>query len=252
MWGLEGKTVIVTGGAKGIGQAYVEAFAEAGARVAIADIDRSSAETVASKLMKNGKTTLVKRVDVSSFSQCRSLAEEVWDKWHSVDILVNNAAVYSILRRKPFIEITGEEWDQLMAVNLKGMFFCCQAVYPYMKQKKYGKIINISSSTIFKGSPLFIHYVTSKSGVVGFTRALAREIGADGIRVNAVAPGLTETGINEGVTLPEGFKSAIAGRALKRPEVPNDLVGTVLFLASSHSDFITGQLINVDGGVNLY
>ncbi len=150
------------------------------------------------------------------------------------------------------MEISGEEWDRVLGVNLKGMLFCCQAVYPYMKQKQYGKIINISSSTVLNGSPRFLHYVASKGGVVGFTRALAREIGAEGIRVNALAPGLTDTGANLAVSTPERFQLAIASRSLQKPEVPEDLVGTVLFLASPHSDFLTGQLINVDGGAIMY
>ena len=139
-----------------------------------------------------------------------------------------------------------------MAVNLKGMFFCAQAVFPFMKQQAYGKIINISSSTIFKGSPYFVHYVTSKAGVVGMTRALARETGEYGIRVNAVAPGLTVTESNLAETPPQRFKNAIDIRCIRKEQLPEDLLGVVLFLASAHSDFITGQLINVDGGGCMY
>jgi len=252
MWDLDGKAVIVTGGAKGIGQAYVEAFADAGARVAIADIDQSAGEKLAAEQAAKGHDVMARVVDVSVDASCNRLVEEVWDRWSRLDVLVNNAAVYADLGRKAFAEISGAEWDRVMAVNLRGLFFCAQAVFRYMKQQGHGKIINISSSTIFKGSPFFLHYVTSKAGVIGFTRALAREVGEYGIMVNAIAPGLTVTGTNESVTPPERFEQAIATRCLKRAEVPKDLVGAVLFLASCHSDFITGQLINVDGGASMY
>lgn len=252
MWGMEDKVVIVTGGGKGIGRAYVEAFAVAGARVAIADIDQAAADTLAMELQHKGHRVLAGKVDVAEAESCRNFARDVWDEWEGIHVLVNNAAIYSTLTRKSFMEITGEEWDQVLAVNLRGMLFSSQAVFPYMKRQQYGKIINISSSSILKGSPHFLHYVTSKSGVVGFTRALAREVGAEGITVNAVAPGLTDSGVNEQVSPAERFKKAIADRCLKRTEFPTDLTGTVLFLASSHSDFMTGQLLNVDGGASMH
>ncbi len=252
MWGMEDKVVIVTGGGKGIGRAYAEAFAASGARVAIADIDQTAADSLAAELQQKGHRALARKVDVAEAESCRNFARDVWDEWQGIHVLVNNAAIYSTLTRKSFMEITGEEWDQVMAVNLRGMLFCSQAVFPYMKQQQYGKIINISSSSILKGSPHFLHYVTSKAGVVGFTRALAREVGEEGITVNAVAPGLTDSGANEQVSPAERFKKAITDRCLKRSEFPPDLTGTVLFLASSHSDFITGQLLNVDGGASMH
>jgi 3-oxoacyl-[acyl-carrier protein] reductase len=249
---LEGKVVIITGGAKGIGRKYSEAFCKSGARVAIADIDQSAAETVAAKLIKGGAEVIAVKVDVADLNDCRSLTEQVWKQWRRLDVLVNNAAIYSTIKRKPFIEISGDEWDQVMAVNLKGMFFCAQAVFPYMKQQGSGKIINISSSSIFKGSPFFVHYVTSKAGVIGMTRALARESGEFGICVNAVSPGLTVTEENIAETPPDRFQNAVNIRCIKRQQIPEDLVGALLFLASSQSDFITGQLINVDGGGAMY
>jgi len=252
MWELEDKVVIITGGAKGIGRKYVEAFAQNGARVAIGDIDQSAAEKLAADLNRQGGQVLARKVDIAKAEECRALAQGVWAQWQRVDVLVNNAAIYSTIKRKPFTEITEEEWDRVLAVNLKGMFFCAQAVFPFMQQQESGKIINISSSSIFKGSPYFVHYVTSKAGVVGMTRALARESGAHGITVNAVAPGLTLTEENVAETPPERFKSAVDTRCLKRQQVPQDLVGILLFLASPQSDFMTGQLINVDGGASMY
>jgi 3-oxoacyl-[acyl-carrier protein] reductase len=252
MWGMEDKVVIVTGGGKGIGRAYVEALATAGARVAIADIDQVAADSLATELQRQGYRVLARKVDVADAESCRNLARDVWDEWQGIHVLVNNAAIYSTLTRKSFMEIRGEEWDHVLAVNLRGMLFSSQAVFPYMKEQQYGKIINISSTSIFKGSPHFLHYVTSKAGVVGFTRALAREVGEDGITVNTVAPGLTDSGVNEQVSPAERFKKAITDRCLKRAEFPVDLTGTVLFLASSHSDFITGQLLSVDGGASMH
>jgi len=252
MWGLEEKVVIITGGAQGIGRKYVEAFAQNGAMVAIGDIDQSAAEKLAADLSQAGGDVIAKKVDVANVEDCRALAQHAWDRWNRLDVLVNNAAIYSTIKRKPFTEIKEDEWDRVMAVNLKGMFFCAQAVFPFMKQQKYGKIINISSSSIFKGSPYFVHYVTSKAGVVGMTRALARESGAYGITVNAVAPGLTLTEENIAETPPDRFQNAIETRCLKRQQVPDDLAGILLFLASSQSDFITGQLLNVDGGTSMY
>lgn len=252
MLGLERKVVVITGGASGIGRSYVESFVEYGACVAVADIDQSAAESLAADLSGDGKEVMAGRVDVSCLDDVRAFFEKVWQKWQRLDILVNNAAVYSSLERKSFLGISEKEWDQVLSVNLKGMFFCSQAAFPYMKQINGGRIINISSSSIFKGSPYFVHYVTSKAGVVGFTRALAREAGEYGITVNAVAPGLTVTDANVVHTPPDRFNKAILGRCIKREQLPEDLTGIVLFLASSHSDFITGQLINVDGGNSMY
>jgi len=168
------------------------------------------------------------------------------------EVLVNNAAIYAPLKRRSFMEIPVEEWDRVMEVNLRGLFLCARAVFPAMKAQGKGKIINISSGTFFKGIPHFIHYTTSKGGVVGFTRSLARELGEFGIRVNAVAPGLTMSGQNEATTDEDVRQFNIRSRMLQRTEVPEDIVGTVVFLASDGSDFITGQTILVDGGSSVH
>lgn len=164
--------------------------------------------------------------------------------------MVNNAAFFSNIVKKPFYQISAEEWDTVMRVNLKGLFLCSKAVYPQMKKQGKGKVLNVSSGTFFRGLPHFLHYVTSKGGVIGFTRALAREVGDDGIRVNTVAPGYTVTEIlKEKPQDPEEvIKSIVANRCIKRTETPEDLTGTIVFLASDDSDFITGQTILVDGG----
>jgi NAD(P)-dependent dehydrogenase (short-subunit alcohol dehydrogenase family) len=162
---------------------------------------------------------------------------------------VNNAGLYSTLAKKPFFEIDEAEWDRVMAVNVKGVFLCARAVHPAMKAQRKGKIINISSGTVLGGTPMFLHYVTSKAGVIGLTRALAREVGPDNICVNAITPGLTIADEKQKAMLSEDYLAARRrARALQRDQVPEDLVGTVLFLASGDSDFLTGQTINVDGG----
>ena len=165
---------------------------------------------------------------------------------------MNNAAVYGTLRRRPLLEISVEEWDRVMAVNLRGLFLCARAVVPAMKAQGGGKIINISSSTFFKGVPDFIHYTTSKGGVVGFTRSLARELGDFGIRVNAIAPGFTLSGDNEQNISEERKRANVQTRMLKRAQVPEDLVGTFIYLASDDSGFVTGQTILVDGGGSVH
>ena len=170
-----------------------------------------------------------------------------------IDILVNNAGLYSALKKKAFMEIDPDEWDRVMAVNVKGLFLCVKAVYPTMKQQQKGKIINISSGTTQTGTPMFLHYVSSKGGVLSFTRALAREVGGDNICVNSIMPGLTISGPNqEGVTSAEQLADRRKRRALQRDQYPQDLVGTVIFLASDDSDFMTGQSIVVDGGMNMH
>jgi NAD(P)-dependent dehydrogenase (short-subunit alcohol dehydrogenase family) len=167
-----------------------------------------------------------------------------------IDILVNNAAIFADVVKRPFHEMLVEEWDRMMGVNLRGIFLCCKAVYPQMKKQGKGKIINVSSGTVFSGNPYLIHYVTSKGGVIAFTRVLAREVGNDGICVNAVAPGFTiSEAIRENPTFPEQTRTMVTGtRCFKRDEQSEDVTGTVLFLASDDSDFITGQTIVVDGG----
>ena len=170
-----------------------------------------------------------------------------------IDVLVNNAGLYSALKKKNFMEIDPDEWDRVMAVNLKGLFLCVKAVYPAMQRQGKGKIINISSGTALSGSPFFLHYVSSKAGVIGFTRALAREVGGDNICVNSIMPGLTISGSNqEGVMTAEQLADRRKRRCFQRDQYPQDLVGTVIFLASNDSDFMTGQSIGVDGGMNMH
>lgn len=245
---LKGKVAIVTGAAQGIGRAYALRLAGEGANVVIADILDGSG--VLQEIKKREVEALALHTDVADEKSTEEMARETVDHFGRIDVLVNNAAFFSSIVKKPFYQISADEWDAVMRVNLKGLFLCSKAVYPQMKKQGKGKIINVSSGTFFRGLPHFLHYVTSKGGVIGFTRALAREVGEDGIRVNTIAPGYTVTEIlREKPQDPEEVITAIlANRCIKRTETPEDLTGTIVFLASDDSDFITGQTIIVDGG----
>jgi 3-oxoacyl-[acyl-carrier protein] reductase len=251
--GLRDKVAIVTGGGHGIGRAYCLGFGQAGAKVVVADIDAPAAEKVAGEVVRqtDGKAIGIK-TDVANEDSTKEMAKTALDQFGRIDILVNNAAIFATvpMNRGGIDSLDPAEWDRMMAVNLKGLFFCCRAVLPTMRKEKSGKIVNISSGTWLHGSPGRIHYVTSKAGVVGFTRTLAREVGEDNINVNAVAPGSTLSEENPTDEIIKYRQARLGDRALKRVQVPQDLVGTVLFLSSPLSDFITGQTIAVDGGAS--
>ena len=247
--GLKDKVVIVTGGAHGIGKAYCKGFAGAGARVVIADIDKPGAEAATREI---GAQVLPIQVDVSNEDATKKMAAQTLDRFGRIDVLINNAAVFSVvpMNRGKIETIDPDEWDRLMAVNLRGLFFCCRAVLPTMRNQKSGKIINIASGTVFAGAPGRIHYVTSKAATIGFTRTLAREVGDDNINVNCLAPGNTLSEENPTDQMIKFRESSVGLRSLKRVQVPQDVVGAMLFLASPLSDFMTGQTVNVDGGIS--
>ena len=249
---LKDKVAIVTGGGVGIGKAYAHGLAKEGAKVVVADIQETEARKVAADIEQNGGTALAVPVDVTSEEKVQAMAAATLKAYGRIDVLVNNAGLYSALKKKSFMEIDSDEWDRVMAVNVKGLFHCVKAVYPTMKQQQKGKIINISSGTALSGSPFFLHYVSSKAGVIGFTRALAREVGNDNICVNSIMPGLTISGANQGVMTAEQLADRRKRRSIQRDQYPQDLVGTVIFLASDDSDFMTGQSISVDGGMNMH
>jgi 3-oxoacyl-[acyl-carrier protein] reductase len=245
---LAGRTVIVTGGGKGIGKVYAQEFAKAGAHVVTADIDEAAAKAVADGIAADGGEALGLGTDIASEQSVTAMADAVLKKFGAIDVLINNASLMSVLPRRSWLEIPVEEWDRVMAVNLRGMFLSCRAVFPAMKAQKRGKIVNISSSRFFEGTPNRLHYTTSKAGVVGFTRALAKELGEHGITVNAVAPGMTASDTQVGSTSGNYLAARSGGRAIDRVQVPEDLVGAVMFLSSPASDFMTGQTLLVDGG----
>lgn len=247
---LDGKVAIITGGARGIGTVYAHALAGEGAKVVIVDILEGSG--VAAKInAQHPDCALSVLADVSEEDAVADLVAETVRHFGRLDILINNAADLALGKQAPFDEISVEDWDRLMAVNLRGPFLCCRAAVPEMRKQQYGKIINICSSVVFNGPIGFLHYVSSKGGILAMTRSLSREVGDDGICVNSLAPGLT---MSEAVAADKILGSEdqrqpqIMQRALKRDQQPDDLVGTLLFLASPDSDFITGQCMLVDGG----
>ena len=241
---LDDKVAIVTGAARNIGAVYARALAAEGARVVVADV-LDGADTARAIREAGGQAVSVE-ADVSREDDTLRIARTALDAFGRIDILVNNAAIYLSINRRPFYEISAEEWDRVTAVNIKGVFLCAKAVFPHMRDQGGGKIINISSNTVMAGTPDFLHYIASKSALVGMTRSMARELGTHGINVNAIAPGLVE---HEGQTVPgEISASRVRARSIQRRQTPEDLTGALLYLASPDSDFVTGQTLVVDGG----
>jgi len=243
---MKDKVVIITGAAGGLGRTFALAFAKAGASVIASDINEKGVQETVKLIEKEGGKGLAIQTDVSNESSTQSLAKQTMDAFGQIDILINNAAIYAGLERKPFYEISEKEWDLVMNVNLKGAWLCSKAVVPFMK-KTGGKIIHISSATVMSGSPNWAHYVASKGGVIGLTRSMAREVGDLNINVNAVAPGFTLTDASLGL-MEDAANYGVNRGAIKRASKAEDIVGAVLFLASANADFISGQTIVVDGG----
>lgn len=246
---LDGKVAIVTGAAQGIGAVYAQALAAEGAKVCVSDI-LDTGKAVAA-IRDAGGEAIGMTTDVTDMDACEKMVAETVAAFGAADIMVTNAALFAALKRRSFLDIGGEEWDRVMAINTRGVFNCVKAVAPEMKKKGYGKIVNISSSTIYSGVPLMLHYVASKGAVDAMTKALARELGGDGIRVNTIAPGFTMSDQIEAQRDQLEFyvNLSLASRSVKRDQTPDDLVGTLIFLASPESDFVTGQALVVDGGM---
>jgi NAD(P)-dependent dehydrogenase (short-subunit alcohol dehydrogenase family) len=247
---LDGRSAIVTGGARGIGRHYVQALAAEGARVMIADI-ADGAALAAAIAARHGHNTVASAIfDVSEEDAVRRVVGETIARFGKIDILVNNAALFAPLPPVECTDIDVALWDKVMAVNVRGPFLMVKHVAPHMAAQGYGKIINIGSGTAYKGLASMLHYVTSKGAITAFTRALSRELGEKGIRVNTLAPGLvmSDTILENRAHIEQARGPVIQSRALRRDEVPEDLIGALVFLASGESDFITGQTIAVDGG----
>jgi len=247
---LAGKVALVTGGAKGIGRHYSQALAGEGARVMIADIEDGSA--LAAELARaHGANSVASAVcDVSDEAQVKTLVAATLERFGRIDILVNNAALYAKLSPRNFDEWDVATFDKVLAVNIRGPWLMVKHVAPHMKQRRSGKIINIASGAAYKGLPRMLPYVSSKGAMIAFTRALSRELGDHGINVNSLSPGyiLSETGLENATHVEEERVPVRNSRAFKRDAYPEDLVGTLIFLASGDSDFVTGQSIVVDGG----
>ncbi|MEY2945710.1 MAG: hypothetical protein RL243_462 [Actinomycetota bacterium] len=243
---LQDKVVVITGAAGGLGREFALGFAAEGAKIVAADVSEAGlAETVA-MVQANGGDAVAVRVDVTQKASTDALADSAIAHFGRIDVLVNNAAIYATLKRAKFTEIDPDEWDRVMNVNVKGAWLCSASVFPKMTQPG-GRIVNIASATVFSGSPLWMHYVASKSAVIGMTRVMAKEVGAAGVTVNAIAPGFTLT--DASLSLIENAENYGVDRgALKRASQPEDIVGAAIFLASARADYITGQTLVVDGG----
>lgn len=244
MGGLDGQVAVVTGAAQGIGKAIADGLAAEGARIVVADLQRAEEAAAA----YDGGVGLT--VDVADEAAVARMVEETVERCGRLDVLVNNAGLYASLAMRPFTEIPLEEWRRVMDVNVASMFLTCRAAVPVMREAGGGAIVNISSGTPFRGVPFLLHYVTSKGAIVALTRALAKELGRDGIRVNCVAPGFTMSdGVKEHPEVIEQLRDvSVAARTLQRDQEPEDVVGAVAYLCSPAASFVTGQTIVIDGG----
>jgi 3-oxoacyl-[acyl-carrier protein] reductase len=240
---------IVTGGGQGLGRAFCLALGDAGVPVAVADLDTGRAAAVAAEVVAAGGEAAGVEVDVTDEASVAAMVKQMGERFGGPAVLVNNAAIFATLMLKPFEQITADEWRMVMDVNVTGAFLCCRAVTPVMRAAGYGKIVNISSATIWTGRPGYLHYVSSKAALIGMTRSLAAELGPSGIRVNAITPGSTRTEVPR-ATISDDARQVMAEQtALRRIQTPDDLIGALLFLVSRASDFVTGQAVNVDGGL---
>jgi 3-oxoacyl-[acyl-carrier protein] reductase len=250
---IRDKVIVITGAARGIGQEYAKSFGAAGARITAADIHDCSATV---DLVKQaGGEAIAVHVDVADSASATAMSQAATTAFGRIDGLVNNAALYGTLHGGRFDALSESEWDAAMAVNVKGIWNCCKAIVPVMRQHSGGSIVNVSSLAATYGMPYSLHYTTSKAAVIGLTRGLARELGRDGIRVNAIAPGAVMTeGTREffGSKLEKALEVIKSDQTIQRTLLPSDLVGTVMWLLSDVSAFVTGQTISVDGGTIMH
>jgi 3-oxoacyl-[acyl-carrier protein] reductase len=242
----------VTGAGQGIGRAIARALAREGAQVVVADINEKGGNAVVRELEDEGLTATFIHTDVSSSESCEAMASGTIDTYGRIDVLVNNAAIFSTIKMKPFWEISEQEWAAMLDVNLTGVWLASKAVVPTMRAQGRGSIINMSSGVVWVGRPMYAHYVASKAGVLGLSRAMARELGEFDVRVNTITPGAVFTEIPRETVTPEQKVAMVDAQALKRPLEPDDLVGAVVFLASDDSAAITGQALNVDSGITTH
>ncbi len=245
-FGLDGKVVVITGAAGGLGREFALGFAAEGAKIVAADVQPDGLAETIELVEAAGGEALAVPVDVTSRASTQAMAEAAVEHFGRIDVLVNNAAIYATLKRAKFTDIEEAEWDRVMAVNVKGAWLMSAAVMPHIT-KPGGRIVNIASATVMSGSPMWMHYVASKSAVIGMTRVMAKEVGVDGVTVNAIAPGFTLTDASLSL-MDDAASYGVERGAIKRASQPEDMVGAAVFLASSRSSYITGQTLVVDGG----
>ena len=246
---LNQKVALVTGAATGIGEAIAHLFAEEGARVYILDVNASGGQAVANAIIAKGGTAFAREVDVRRTDQIQAAVDDALSRFGGIDVLVNNAGIYP---RRTFLELTEQDWDEMQAINLKGVFNGMKLVLPDMVERRSGKVVNISSVTFFKGMANLSHYVAAKGGVIGLTRSVAREMGPFNVHVNCITPGAIEVEMEKRVATPEQMAVIVAQQSLQRRLQPVDVARVCLFLSSHLSDAMTGQTLNVDGGLVMY
>ena len=242
---MDGRLAIVTGAGQGIGRVFAQAFAAAGCVAVVADRNLEKAQAVAAEI---GARAMPVHVDVGDPASVQAMIQAVEAAHGRIDVLVNNAAIFSTLTMKPFDQIPLEEWDDVLRVNLTGPFLCARAVLPAMRRGQWGRIVNIGSGAVTLGRPGYVHYIATKAALVGMGRSMARELGPDGITVNAILPGATFTEVERKTVTPAFVERIVAQQCVHRPQVPDDLVAALLFLCSPGAAFVTGQALTVDGG----
>lgn len=245
---FSGKTIIVTGAGGNIGLAYCDALVEKGANLVMADLADLSAQ--ADKYQDAGGSAIAVRVDVADNDSTRAMAQAAVQAFGRIDGIINNAGFFKNCTFGSFMDIPAEEWDRCFAINVRGLWQCCKAVVPQMKEQGSGKIVNISSNTPYKGIPNFLHYVSSKAAIIGLSRSLAREVGPFNIQVNTLCPDLIPDADIEAKQGTQADARTVAGRCLQRTQTPRDMVGAALFLLGEGSDFVTGQSLLVNGGAH--
>jgi 3-oxoacyl-[acyl-carrier protein] reductase len=249
LFDLSGRVAMVTGAGQGIGRRFAQAFAEAGCAVVVAELNAENAERVAADLRATGARALGCATDVGSAGSADAAVAAAVKEFGRLDILVNNAGIFSTIKMRPFTEIPLDDWEQMLRVNITGPFLMARAVAPVMQKQNFGRIVNMGSASVSMGRANYLHYTTSKSSLVGMSRSLARELGAYGITVNTILPGAVETEIERETVTPQQREAMIAMRCVSRAQTPDDLIGTLLFLSSEASAFLTGQSLTVDGGL---
>lgn len=245
---LAGRVAIITGAGQGIGRTFAKAFAKSGAIPVIAERNSATGQAVANEILADQGQALAIETDVADSESIKRMVADVEERFGRIDILINNAGIFSTLEMRPFDQIPLDEWERVLRVNVTGPFLCACAVVPAMRRAKWGRIINIASAAVPLGRPNYLHYIASKSALQGMTFSMARELGKDGISVNSLLPGATFTEIERKTVTPEQKERIVGMQCFPRPETPEDLVGTALFLASDLTGFLTGQSIVVDGG----
>lgn len=249
LFDLRTRVAMVTGAGQGIGRVFAHAYAEAGAAVVIAERNGAAAGRVADEIRSAGGRSLACATDVADAASANAAVAAACDEFGRLDILVNNAAIFSTLKMQPFTEIALEEWEQVLRVNVTGPFLMARAAVPAMQRHGYGRIINLGAAAVTMGRPLYLHYVTSKAALIGMTRSMARELGSAGITVNTLMPGAVDTEVERATVTPEQKRAMIAMRCVARESTPEDLLGALLYLSSASSAFVTGQSLTIDGGL---